>query len=271
MYGDAKEGTTAAGVSLYGRGSVGNYDYVVASASESDKLIDWLNENHYQVPEKAKSSLQSYINKGWKFFVAKLKTEPGLSPHPVMLKFRSKNLVYPMALTATMPPPLNLDLFVVSDRIAFNKDTITYAADKIHASYLTNGLHYGRIPDNAEKTPAWQYDLFYPGCVISRLSGNFKDKIPTNDMFFSYKRFNGLYQATLYSKDAAKQNATAYALLAFSILTVIVGAIMIERKVSPYRVWAAALALAVLSLCFGYWRFAAVQLQPYDEDVYSRY
>jgi MYXO-CTERM domain-containing protein len=52
--------------------SVGEYDIVVLSASESTGLDRWLRANKYEIPKGAEPLLRPYVESGSKFFVAKV-------------------------------------------------------------------------------------------------------------------------------------------------------------------------------------------------------
>jgi MYXO-CTERM domain-containing protein len=52
--------------------SVGEYDVVVLSATDSTALDAWLKENHYKIPDGAEPYLRPYVQMGMKFFVAKV-------------------------------------------------------------------------------------------------------------------------------------------------------------------------------------------------------
>ena len=52
--------------------SVGEYDIVVLSASESTGLDRWLRANKYEIPAGAEPLLRPYVEAGTKFFVAKV-------------------------------------------------------------------------------------------------------------------------------------------------------------------------------------------------------
>jgi hypothetical protein len=55
--------------------SVGEYEIVVLSATESGALETWLLQNGYNIPKNARAALKPYIEKGMKFFVAKVNLE----------------------------------------------------------------------------------------------------------------------------------------------------------------------------------------------------
>ncbi len=52
--------------------SVGEYDIVVLSATDSSALDTWLHQNGYKIPAGAEPYLRPYVQMGMKFFVAKI-------------------------------------------------------------------------------------------------------------------------------------------------------------------------------------------------------
>ncbi|BAU66576.1 hypothetical protein STA3757_39810 [Stanieria sp. NIES-3757] len=62
----------ALGVTVEEQFTVGEYDFVILSAKQSDGLETWLIENGYKIPQGAKKLLQPYIRQQMKFLVAKV-------------------------------------------------------------------------------------------------------------------------------------------------------------------------------------------------------
>ncbi|MCL1472625.1 DUF2330 domain-containing protein [Argonema antarcticum] len=60
------------GVTIEARFSVGEYDILILSATESNGLQTWLVRNGYKIPAGAAQLLQTYIRQNMKFFVAKV-------------------------------------------------------------------------------------------------------------------------------------------------------------------------------------------------------
>jgi hypothetical protein len=60
------------GVKVEARFAVGEYEIVILSARDSGGLETWLHENHYQIPDGAKTALAPYVREQMKFFVAKV-------------------------------------------------------------------------------------------------------------------------------------------------------------------------------------------------------
>jgi hypothetical protein len=60
------------GVTVEANYDVGEYDVSILSATESDGLGNWLNDNGYKMPAGAETVLSSYIKQKMRFFVAKV-------------------------------------------------------------------------------------------------------------------------------------------------------------------------------------------------------
>jgi hypothetical protein len=67
-----KESAKALGVKVEAQYTVGEYDIAILSATQSDGLATYLNQEGYKVPAKAAPVLASYIKQDMKFFVAKV-------------------------------------------------------------------------------------------------------------------------------------------------------------------------------------------------------
>jgi len=60
------------GVKIEAKFSVGEYDILILSATQSDGLERWLHDNKYNIPQGASAALAPYIKEQQKFFVAKV-------------------------------------------------------------------------------------------------------------------------------------------------------------------------------------------------------
>lgn len=93
----------ALGVTVEAQYTVGEYDIVILSATESGGLETWLIESGYRVPEGARRALQPYIRQGLKFFVARVNIDKqaatGLSwLRPLQFAFESPRFMLPIRL-----------------------------------------------------------------------------------------------------------------------------------------------------------------------------
>src|SRR6516165_2398058 len=67
-----REGAAALGVKIEAEYTVGEYDILILSATQSDGLAQWLTEGGYKIPAGAAPVLGSYIRQSMKFFVARV-------------------------------------------------------------------------------------------------------------------------------------------------------------------------------------------------------
>ena len=93
----------ALGVTIEAEYTIGEYDIVILSATQSDGLQTWLDREGYQVPPKARSVLASYIAQDMKFFVAKVNLEEkaklgGEFLRPIQLAFEHDRFMLPIRL-----------------------------------------------------------------------------------------------------------------------------------------------------------------------------
>ena len=83
--------------------TVGEYDILILSATESGALEQWLTANHYNVPAGASRVLGAYIKQGMKFFVAKVnlgeQQRLGFTKlRPLQIAYESPKFVLPIRL-----------------------------------------------------------------------------------------------------------------------------------------------------------------------------
>src|SRR5262245_77092 len=67
-----REGASSLGVKIEAEYTVGEYDILILSATQSDGLATWLTESGYKIPAGAAPVLGSYIKQNMKFFVARV-------------------------------------------------------------------------------------------------------------------------------------------------------------------------------------------------------
>jgi len=110
----------ALGVTVEARYTVGEYDIVILSATESGGLETWLLESGYKVPAGARRALQPYIRQGLKFFVAKVNLEKQAATgltwlRPLQFAFESPRFMLPIRLgIANAKGPQDLIVYLLT-------------------------------------------------------------------------------------------------------------------------------------------------------------
>ncbi|MEC7276062.1 MAG: DUF2330 domain-containing protein [Bdellovibrionota bacterium] len=125
------------GVTIEAEYTVGEYDIIILSAKESQGLRNWLVDNEYKVPEKAKKVLESYIKQDLKFFVAKVNLEEHSKLghtylRPLQVAYESKKFTLPIRLgTANAKEGEDQELFVFALTKTGRVETTNYRTQKI--------------------------------------------------------------------------------------------------------------------------------------------
>lgn len=91
------------GVRIEARYTVGEYDILILSATQSTGLESWLRRNGYTVPAGASRVLNTYIKQGLKFFVAKVNLEEQAKTgfqqlRPLQMAYESPRFMLPIRL-----------------------------------------------------------------------------------------------------------------------------------------------------------------------------
>ena len=99
----AREEMSTNAVHIEARFTVGEYDILVLSASQSGVLLAWLRDNRYRVPPAAAPVVGAYLKQGMKFFVAKvnLKEQQRLgfvSLRPIQVAYETPKFMLPIRL-----------------------------------------------------------------------------------------------------------------------------------------------------------------------------
>jgi len=123
------------GVTIEAQYTVGEYDIVILSATQSDGLETWLQLNGYKVPLGASRALRPYIRQNMKFFVAKVNLKEhqrtGLAYlRPLQFAFDSARFMLPIRLgmvNAQGPQDLVIYLLTQSGRV----ETTNYRTEKV--------------------------------------------------------------------------------------------------------------------------------------------
>jgi hypothetical protein len=127
--------TRSLGVTVEAAYTVGEYDIVILSATESDGLETWLTENGYRLPRGASRALAPYISQDMKFFVAKVnlkeQAKTGLTYlRPLQFAFESEKFMLPIRLgmiNAAGPQDLVVYLLTRDGRV----ETTNYRTVKV--------------------------------------------------------------------------------------------------------------------------------------------
>lgn len=130
----------ADGVTIEAQFSVGEYDILMLSATESNGLETWLNQNGYKMPPGASSLLRPYIQQNLKFFVAKVnlaefQRSSSQFLRPLMMAYESPRFML----------PIRLGMINATDQ----QDLIAYVLSPTGQAEITN-YRTVKVPTDAE-------------------------------------------------------------------------------------------------------------------------
>jgi hypothetical protein len=115
-----RQRANALGVTIEATYTVGEYDIVILSASESQGLTTWLTENGYKLPPGAPRVLASYIKQNLRFFVARVNLEEqsklGFTYlRPLQIAYESPKFMLPIRLgTVNADGPQDLLVYALT-------------------------------------------------------------------------------------------------------------------------------------------------------------
>ena len=110
------------GVTIEAQYTVGEYDILILSATQSTGLETWLKENGYRIPEGAAAVLESYIKQKMRFFVAKVNLEEQSKLgfrylRPIQVAYDSPKFMLPIRLgTVNADGPQELFIYTLTRR-----------------------------------------------------------------------------------------------------------------------------------------------------------
>lgn len=99
----APQSAKALGVTIEASYTVGEYDIVILSATQSDGLETWLKQGGYRIPPNSAKALAPYIRQNMKFFVAKVnlaeQAKSGFTMlRPLQFAYESEKFMLPIRL-----------------------------------------------------------------------------------------------------------------------------------------------------------------------------
>lgn len=123
------------GVTIEASYTVGEYDILILSASQSDGLIRWLNDNGYRIPKGAKRVVDSYLKQDMRFFVAKVNVEEQSKLgyqylRPLQVAYESNRFMLPIRL-GTLNAKGKQELYVYALTRTGRVETTNYRTVKL--------------------------------------------------------------------------------------------------------------------------------------------
>lgn len=126
-------------VGVIGRERLGDFDVARLTATDPGALGDWLKANGFELPDRLSAELKPYVDQRWEYVAVRLAPrEPGATLSgtldPLLIRFDSDRLVYPMRLSRLASTAQSLGLYVLAEHrmepvsaIGGNAPEVTFA------------------------------------------------------------------------------------------------------------------------------------------------
>jgi hypothetical protein len=130
-----KRSARSRGVTIEAQYTVGEYDILILSATQSDGLIQWLVENDYRIPSGAERVVDSYLKQDMRFFVAKVNLEEQSKLgfqylRPLQVAYESNRFMLPIRL-GTLNAKGKQELYVYALTRTGRVETTNYRTVKL--------------------------------------------------------------------------------------------------------------------------------------------
>ena len=108
-------------VTVYGKVTLEHYEVTILGAADASALMDWLQENYYQVNPSAQEVLDTYIDQNWAFVAVKL--NPSEKRHyeneflpPFGFSYQHDQLIFPLRISSiSTTQNVRITLYVIAD------------------------------------------------------------------------------------------------------------------------------------------------------------
>jgi hypothetical protein len=94
------------GVTVFGQGSVGPYDYAIVGSDDPQAMVMWLRDNGYQITQAMEPLVDVYVKEKMVFLAMKLQPKKEVKDiQPVKMTYKSSKPMIPLRLTAVAANP----------------------------------------------------------------------------------------------------------------------------------------------------------------------
>ncbi len=253
---------------------VGSYTISIIEASDHFGLNKWLSNNSMKdLPEKGKDIVNEYIKDKWCFAAIRLRRslKGENTPHPIKIRFKISQPVYPMRLTSLSNSSPKFEIYVISNSRVKHPyleaeycDQFEYLESK-DVSYDHWGSSYESKQIRGAVGADVFSDLFWDDAVLTRLVGHLDTKQMSKDMYFENTTFSP-YQKLYYSSEGVYGTITVQLIyigvFTFFLWGVCRRFVKIKRKIAVYKPYPAIVIILLFLSPFLY----SLTLESLDES-----
>jgi hypothetical protein len=146
-----KRSARSRGVTIEAQYTVGEYDILILSATQSNGLIGWLNDNGYKIPRGARKVVDSYLKQDMRFFVARVNVEEQSKLgfqylRPLQVAYESNRFMLPIRL-GTLNARGKQELYVYALTRTGRVETTNYRTVKLPSNVTVPEFVDGEFGD----------------------------------------------------------------------------------------------------------------------------
>jgi hypothetical protein len=136
---ELRRSANSQGVTIEAQYTVGEYDIMILSATQSDGLVSWLEDNDYKLPRGAERVVGGYLKQGMRFFVAKVNLAEQAKLgyqylRPIQVAYESNKFMLPIRL-GTLNAKGKQELFVYALTRTGRVETTNYRTVKLPSNF----------------------------------------------------------------------------------------------------------------------------------------
>jgi hypothetical protein len=201
------------------------YEINVLSASKTQHLIDWLDQNNYTYPPEAEAVFESYIFRGWYFLAIRIRpsntgelTTQSIAPIQISFEVPDTGPVFPMMISSlSSKPQTEILIYFLSDHRYQTRNVLSREVD--YYSYYDDEMEdykerYRRwmmeeIADRYGELYFVEYAGGLPAFDCQSVNGYLNDSSLNCEEDVFITRFRSYFSPDLYMNDIYfKQNET---------------------------------------------------------------
>jgi hypothetical protein len=193
---------TSTGVEVIKAEKAGIYDVKVIQSDSAEAIINWLEENAFAFNENDTRIFENYIKQKWCFVVAKVQPGAGTEEEkitygrmvaPLILKFATEKVIYPLALTSTIGKETKILLYTLSaKKLDCNERLKLRYADKSQSDGL-----FSYLLSNAEQETKDFFEGLPQSMILCKFKGKLTSEQMKSDIVFDNAADNKPYRETV--------------------------------------------------------------------------
>ncbi len=135
------------GASVLAEGQTGPYDWKVVSATSEEALLQWLEDNDYDIPAAVGKALGGYLAGGSNFVAFKLTSDSDAGDiAPVRLTYPGTKPLIPIVLTSiAATPDMRLEPYVFANERAVPENYLHVQINEAAIDWMSGGSNYDDV------------------------------------------------------------------------------------------------------------------------------